>query len=121
MNEPQLSSWEKQERKQPLSKAVTARFMECLRSHGPKWGTPAMEAVVDSAVFDQPRPIRIRIFDMNGDGEVPDPSPALREAIREYHAVCASLGEDWGRALLTLILSPDRKTGQFVWDFTYPH
>jgi hypothetical protein len=55
---------------------------------------------------------------MNGGGEMLDPSPALREALKECHAGCASLAEDRGRALLMLILSPDWKTGQFVWNFT---
>ena len=117
-----LTQLEKHKRKELLRKAVTDQFMQCLRSHGSGWHMPAVEALADhTTTYRPPRPVSIRIFDMKGDAEVRDPSSALRKAWEEYHSVCASFGEDWGRALITLILSPDRKKGQFQWNFSYPY
>ena len=119
--EQNLTSWEKQKRKEPLEKEITNQFMQCVRSHGPDWDMPTLEALADHTAYYPPRPVSVRIFDMKGDAEVRDPSPALRKAWEDYHAFCASCGEDWGRALLTLIPASDRKTGQLQWNYSYPH
>lgn len=118
--EHHLTPAEKLKRREPLEKEVTDQFIKCVRSHGPGWSMPAVEALADHTAYYPPRPVSVRIFDMKGDAELADPSPALRKALEEYHAVCAECGEDWGRALLTLILSPDRKTGQLQWNYSYP-
>ena len=119
MMDRNLTTLAKDELQKPLRRAVSDRFMDCVRSHGREWGMPAMEAVADFAALRPPRAVSVRIFDMNGDGEVRDPSPALRQALEELHTVSASHGEDWSRLLLTLILSPDRETGRFQWNMSY--
>lgn len=116
-----LTQFEKEKRRELLEKAVTDQFIQSLRSHGSGWHMPAVEALADHTTYRPPRPISVRIFDMKGDGEVRDPSPTLRKAWEDYHTLCASSGEDWGRALITWILSPDRKKGQFQWNFSYPY
>ena len=116
----QPPSFERILRQEALRKEVTDQFMRCVRNIQPVWDMPALEALADHTEYAPPSPISVRIFDMTGEAEVRDPSPALLKALEEYQSFCASSGSDWCRCLITLILSPDRKTGQFQWNYSYP-
>lgn len=80
-----------------------------------------MEATANFDVFGRLRSVSVRIFDMKGDGEVQDPSPALGQGLEDLHAFCASHGENWRSVLLTLIPSPDPKTEKSQWNYSYTH
>jgi hypothetical protein len=107
------------ERRKPLEEAIISLFCK----HGPVgWQMPALEFCVGWQPDSSRRTLTARAFDLQGDGEVDGaPDPLLQVAV-QYHALCASFGEDWKKCLLTLEIDEQggvRNVKTVAWNFQY--
>lgn len=99
-----------------LDRPLTELLLERARSG---WTTPALEAVAGAfRRIDGPQ-CQLRLFDMEGEIDVPMNESELRPLFDEFQGVCAAGGDDWSRCLVTMLIAPDRKSFQVQWNFKY--
>ena len=102
------------ERRKPLEDDLVRLFCQ----FGPKgWKLPALELKAERDLGRQTVALTARAFDLNSDAEIIGAPEPLMDAAASYHQLCASLGKDWKRCLLTMAVDDQGRVTLIQWDF----